>query len=300
MFKRKKHLTELALCDNATILDIIDKSEIIKQPRVVFICFCGAQYSKQVNDVCGKKSTGLFCHIHSLERKRRLKIRNAIEESAKRDSATYDESDIHWGKDACLIFTCFCGVKNTKTFSGICKNQGMFCKEHTIEKTREKAKNTSILNYGTCHPQKSKKLKEQIRNNCMLKYGVEYLAHVPEIHTKQHKYKFKDYIMPSGKICKIQGYENLAIDELLKEHPESVISTTRFGIKYTFEDQEHYYYPDIVLEYEQPKIIEVKSTHTMYYKYHYLRNLAKRESCLKQGYAFEFWIYDKKKIKTII
>lgn len=299
MYKRRDIIERIALKDNAVVVEIQQKTETCKQYRVVFDCFCGERYSKQVNDVCGKNDTGLFCHEHSLERKRRSKLRNAIVESAKRDHATYREEDIKWGIESCITFTCFCGIENTKTLWGIRKEQGMFCKEHTASKTKEKAKETSRVNYGTDHPQQSEVIKEQIKDTCMKKYGVKYLAHVPEIHNKQHNYKFKDYVMPSGDIRKIQGYEHLAIDELLDEHPEEVISTKRFAISYIFEGNEHYYYPDIVLEYEPQKIIEVKSIHTMYYKTHYLKNLAKRDSCITQGYKFEFWIYDKKGNKTI-
>lgn len=299
MLKRKIKLNELALVDNALITEILAKTTESPQPRVVFKCFCGEQYSKQVNDVTGKKSTGLFCYQHSLERRRRKVIRNSIDESAKRDNATYKEEDITWGRESCIKFTCFCGIENTKTLWGIRKNQGMFCKEHTAKKTREKTIVTSQLHYGTDHPQQSIEIKQLVKDSCMKKYGVEHLAQVPEIHRKQHNYKFKDYAMPSGNIRRIQGYEYKALDELIHIHPEDKILTTRFGIKYIYENTEHYYYPDILLDYNPKKIIEVKSTHTMYYKYHYPRNIAKRDACLKQGYEFEFWIYDKRGAKTV-
>jgi hypothetical protein len=300
MSKRRNQLDIISKRDGAVIIEIQQRTETCKQHRVVFNCFCGEEYSKQVNDVCGKKDTGLLCYEHSLERKRRRILRQAIEESSKRDNATYSEDDIKWRKDSKITFKCFCGAENTKTLWGIRQGQGMFCKEHTAIKTREKIIQTSNLNYGTNHPQQSDTVKAIIRESCMRKYGVEHLAHVPEIHFKQHCYKFKDYVMPSGDIRKIQGYENLALDELLDEHPEQVISTKRFAISYMFEDEEHYYYPDILLEYEPQIIIEVKSSYTMYDKKFYLRNLAKKNACLGQGYKFEFWIYDKKLNKTIL
>lgn len=299
MSKRRHVLDEISRNDGANILNIIPKSEIIKQSRVLFNCFCGKEYSKQINDVCGKKSTGLLCYQHSLERKRRLELRTAICESSLRDRASYTEEGIVWGKDSHITFKCFCGIENTKTLCAIRKRQGMFCKTHTSEKTREKSKATSNLNYGTDHPQQSLEIKERNKKNCIKKYGVEYLAHVPEIHNKQHNYRFKNYVMPSGEIRKIQGYENLALDELIKQHTENVITTKRVGIKYIFQEKTHYYYPDIILEIDRRKIIEVKSHHTMYYKHHYLKNLAKRRGCIEQNYDFEFWIYDKKGNKTI-
>ena len=300
MATRRERLEIISKRDNATILEVIKKSDTCKQYRVSFRCFCGDVYSKQINDVCGKADTGLFCYEHSIERKRRVTLRTAIDESSKRDGATYNEDDIKWGKESSITFKCFCGKQNTKTLWGVRKGQGMFCKEHTAEKTREKVRQTSNLNYGTDHPQQAQIIKEQIKDACMKKYGVPYLAHVPEIHNKQHNYKFKEYVMPSGEIRKIQGYENLALDELICIHPEHVISTTRFAIWYIFDGEEHCYYPDIVLQYEPQKIIEVKSTHTMYYKTFYNRNLAKKDACVKQGYEFEFWVYDKDGNKTIV
>jgi hypothetical protein len=299
MSKRRHALDKISRTDGASIIEIIPKTEIIKQPRVVFTCFCGKEYSKQINDVCGKKSTGLFCYHHSLERKRRVLLRTSIRDSSLRDGASYSEESIKWGKESCITFKCFCGVENTKTLCAIRKNQGMFCKIHTSEKTREKSKITSNLNHGTNHPQQSLEIKERNKKNCMKKYGVEYLAHVPEIHDKQHNYKFKNYVMPSGEIRKIQGYENLALDELIKEYDENMITTKRIGIKYTFQEKTHYYYPDIILQTHPRKIIEVKSHHTMYYKYHYLKNLAKKAGCIEENYNFEIWIYDKKGKKTI-
>lgn len=300
MLKRRIKLNELALADNALILEILPKSSESSQYRIIFQCFCGEQSSKQVNDVTGKKSTGLFCYQHSLDRRRRKNILTSIDESAKRDNAKYNKEDITWGKNSRIKFTCFCGIENTKSLCGIKKNQGMFCKKHTYEKTRQKTVETSQLHYATNHPQQSTVIKQNVKDSCMKKYGVEYLSHVPEIHEKQHNYKFKDYTMPSGSIRKIQGYEDKALDELITFHSEDKILTKRFGIKYLYQGIQHYYYPDILLDYDKKKIIEVKSSHTMYYKYHYQKNLAKRNACLTQGYEFEFWIYDKKGIKTVL
>ena len=59
----------------------------------------------------------------------------------------------------------------------------------------------------------------------------------------------------------------------------------------------HVYYADIYIKSEN-KIIEVKSDYTM--EKDYDKNMTKWESCVEQGYEFEFWIYDNKKNKTIL
>lgn len=300
MYKRRQKLEVIAIDDNAKIIEIQPKSEICKQYRVVFDCFCGERYSKQVNDVCGKKSTGLFCYAHSLERRRRVKLQTALDEGVKNDNATYKKEDVQWGERGHVKFMCFCGVEHVKLLCAIQKGQGMFCKEHTKVNTRTKSRHTSIIHYGTDHPQQSSIIKQQVKESNLEKYGVEYLAHVAEIHDKQHKYRFKDYYMPSGEIRKIQGYENLALDELLQTYDESKITTKRFAISYVFEGKKCCYYPDIVLEDEPRKIIEVKSEYTMHYPRFYSRNIAKRDACVQQGFLFEFWVYDNKKFKTVL
>jgi hypothetical protein len=177
----------------------------------------------------------------------------------------------------------------------------MFCKTHTDIKTREKIASTSLKNYGVSHYSKSKVVKENCKASNLEKYGVEHLAHVPSIHEKQNKYKWKKYVMPSGDVRDIQGYEHFAMDDLTKLYTEEQIITKRSGIKYVYKGENHYYYPDFVITgLESLKIIEVKSKHTMYYKHFYERNIAKRDACITLGYIFEFWIYDRIGNKKVV
>ena len=55
-------------------------------------------------------------------------------------------------------------------------------------------------------------------------------------------------------------------------------------------DIKRIYYSDIYIKKEN-KIIEVKSEWT--FKINKKKNLLKKEACLKAGYKFEFWIFDK-------
>lgn len=294
---RAKKLEELAKIDKATSLSII--KEYKQQPRVHFTCYCGETYSKQINDVTGVKGTGLLCYKHSMERRRRKKMLEIIHTAAAKDNAVFNEEETEWKRPGWIAFACFCGEKHKKDPSVIKRGQGMFCKIHTQENAKKKIHETSLSKYGVDHYTQSPVVRETYKKNNFKKYGVEHIAHVPKIHTNQQKYQFKEYRMPSGDVRLIQGYENHALDELVKIYPEESICTTRKGIKYTFNEEEHYYYPDIILNTEPKTIIEVKSTHTMYYKHHYERNIAKRNGCILAGYKFEFWIYDKKLIKSL-
>ena len=278
--------------------------EIVKskggQTRVIFTCHCGETHSKQVGDVVGKKQTGLLCKLHSIERVRRKKILDTCMSSAKLDGAIFHKDESVWSRPGRIVFTCFCGIKHSKDPSAIRQGQGMFCREHTFQKSLEKIKETSLAKYGVTHYSSSKVVRDQYKQNNLKKYGVEHIAHVPAIHEKQQKYRWKNYTMPSGEVRLIQGYEHFAMDELVKIYKEDDIITKRSSIKYLYNGENHYYYPDFVIKTPELKIIEVKSKHTMYYKTFYEKNIAKRKACIEQGYKFEFWIYDSKGTKTLV
>lgn len=102
---------------------------------------------------------------------------------------------------------------------------------------------------------------------------------------------YKDYILPTGKIIRIQGYENIALDELIKQFNEEDIITNKRDmpkIIYNFEDKQHRYYPDIYIK-SINKIIEVKSTWT--YKRDLVKNKLKEISTKELNFDFEFWVY---------
>lgn len=110
--------------------------------------------------------------------------------------------------------------------------------------------------------------------------------------------RFKDYIMPSKVIRRIQGYEHLALDELTKVFKEDDIMTQRRfmpKITYSINNKSHRYYPDIWLK-SINKIIEVKSNYT--YKLQLVKNIHKALATKKLGYNFEFWIYTPEKKKV--
>lgn len=113
-------------------------------------------------------------------------------------------------------------------------------------------------------------------------------------------YVFKNYKMPSGNNIRIQGYEDIALDELVKKYKESDIITERKKIpviKYNLKNKTLTYYPDIYIVSEN-KIIEVKSTWT--YNKNLIKNIHKALAARKLGYLFEFWICDQRKVKIII
>jgi len=126
-----------------------------------------------------------------------------------------------------------------------------------------------------------------------------------EVFEKQQKnsYYYKDYTLPSGKIVRIQGYEDKALDELLLIYREEdlLISNhdifSKFGaFEYEYEEKTHRYFPDIFLIPEN-RFIEVKSTRT--FSVNRQKNLLKKNSVLAKGLDFVFWIYGKEGKKII-
>lgn len=168
-----------------------------------------------------------------------------------------------------------------------------------LESVRDKIKQTRINKYGTnsyCNIQKSK-------NTMILKYGVENPMQVENLFDKQitSAFGFKHYMFPSGRVEKCQGYEPLAIDKLLEngtDENDIILDKKNLPIIfYLYNQKRCRYYPDMLIK-SNNKIIEVKSVWT--YKLHEKKNAVKKEECLKQGYKFEFWIFNNKKELTIL
>ena len=117
----------------------------------------------------------------------------------------------------------------------------------------------------------------------------------PESHEKMFISRYKKYTMPSGRIINIQGYENRALDQLLKKYCESDLLVTPKEINKKTEtihyigidNKPHSYCPDFFIISEN-KIIEVKSEWT--YNQHLQINLLKKNACINKGFNFEFMI----------
>jgi hypothetical protein len=186
------------------------------------------------------------------------------------------------------------------------------CKETCLERygvehpsqTKEfidKVKQTFIKNYGVDNPNKTPEIREKIRQTNLKRYNVEYPSQNKEIQEKIQKNakKYKEYLMPSGEIRKVQGYEPFALDELVRIYEESDIITDRKDIPritYKIEDKQKYYFPDIYIK-SINKIIEVKSSWTYACKEDNIQEKAK--ATILKGYNYEVWIYDKKGVKLI-
>lgn len=167
------------------------------------------------------------------------------------------------------------------------------------EEIKNKIKMTNLEKYGCENPFQNEEIKNKIKQTCLEKYGVEYPQQNTELSEKSSKnaYKSKDYIFPSGRIERIQGYEHFMLDELLQQEnvSEDDIIVSRANVPSVWyndiDGKKRKYFVDCFIK-SQNRCIEVKSTWTAKKKYD---NIFLKQQALKDaGYECEIWIYNKK------
>lgn len=152
---------------------------------------------------------------------------------------------------------------------------------HSFELSKHKA----------CKKCVTKKTKEMF----LKKYGCENPMQNVDVLTKSihQQYKSKDFTFPSGRLVKVQGYEDLALKILLEDHDEADLLIDRTAMPmfdYFHENRVKKYLPDIYVKSEN-KIIEVKSDRT--FNFQRVQNILKALAVRNAGYDFEFWIFNK-------
>jgi hypothetical protein len=141
-------------------------------------------------------------------------------------------------------------------------------------------------------------IQEKIKQTCLKKYGVENCMQNEEIMEKMtiNSYRTKIYTFPSGNQIIYQGYENYALDELLREGvlEEEIINDCKNVPEIWYEDVEgksHRYYVDIFIP-SRNLCIEVKSNWTIEQKKDNI--FLKQQSLKDAGYHCEIWVYNGK------
>jgi hypothetical protein len=160
-----------------------------------------------------------------------------------------------------------------------------------------KVKNTFLDKYGVEWNFQNEEIKDKIKQTCLEKYGCENPMQHPEVSEKQsnNAYKSKDYIFPSGRMEKIQGYEHFMLNDLLQKENVSeddiIVKRSEVPIIW-YEDitgKKHRYFVDCFIK-SQNRCIEVKSTWTAKKKTNII--YLKQQSVKNAGYLCEIWIYD--------
>jgi hypothetical protein len=245
-----------------------------------------------------------------------------LEEILKEGGATELEVYTKYNQRMRVPFRCSCGINTSKRFEMLNLYRLPYCEECSKVKMIEKGKATCMKKYGVDNAGKNEEIKQKIKDTFTEKYGIHpkktqevqdrwkatclkvYGGHPNQNKEVQAKseassYKFRDYIMPSGRSVKLQGYEHIALDELVKIYKEDDIIIGRSNIptiEYYIDDTKHVYFPDFFIKSEN-KIIEIKSEWTIQLK---RGNITpKALATIQAGYKYEIWVYNDKKVKVV-
>ena len=169
------------------------------------------------------------------------------------------------------------------------------------EEIKQKSKETCIIKYNCEYANQNEDIKDKIKVSNLKKYGFEHAMQNSEIADKCNSFgnKNKLYKLPSDKIIRVQGYEPLSLDILLKKYNEDDIITKKKEMPIIMyrKKTKHRYFPDIYIP-KDNLIIEVKSDWT--YKKELIKNILKALATRKLGYNFETWIFNSKMELLII
>ena len=162
---------------------------------------------------------------------------------------------------------------------------------------KNKIKQTVLERYGVDHISKSKEIQSIKQQSCMNKYGVEFPIQHPEFSEKActNGFLMKEYVLPSGKIIKVQGYEPFALNYIInieKINENDIITGCKNVPTIWYNDlqgNKHRHFVDIFIP-SQNKCLEIKSSWTVQLKNVFLKQKAGKEL----GYNYEIWVYDKK------
>jgi hypothetical protein len=131
-------------------------------------------------------------------------------------------------------------------------------------------------------------VREKAKATCMERYGVPFAIQSPKVY---HEVKIaKNFTMPSGKVVKVRGYEDMILTELLAKgikEKDIVIGMDVPSFEYEWEGVTKVYYPSFLIK-SKKLIIDVKAV----YEYHRIlkENDYRRKVVEGKGYGIEFHI----------
>lgn len=158
-----------------------------------------------------------------------------------------------------------------------------------------KRRATFLERYGVEAAMQVPEFKAKSVETSLRKYGVRhYRQHGPTFRKiLKGMFGFKEVMLPSGRVVKLQGYEPAAVLALLDTYPENALE---FDVipSISYQDEtgaSRAYHPDLFIP-KDNLIIEVKSWWTL--KENYEINRLKQAAALAAGYRFQFWVKDPK------
>jgi len=244
-----------------------------------------------------------------------------LEDILKEGGGTVLETYEIYNQRLRVKFVCSCGVETSKRFEMLNVYRLPYCAGCSLRIKEQRKQETNLNKYGCINTGSVQEVKDKIKESYKEKFGGHpkqtnevqdkwkstcdkvYGGHPNQNKEVQAKseatsYKFRDYMMPSGEIVKVQGYENIALDELVQKYEEEDIIIGRSNIptiEYRINDVKHVYFPDFFIKSEN-KIIEVKSEWTIQLRRGNVQE--KALATIKAGYKYEIWIYNDRKVKV--
>ena len=160
-------------------------------------------------------------------------------------------------------------------------------------------KATCLENHGVENPSQSEEIKDKMKATCLKNHGVENPMQNAEISERSSKNAYKSYYykFPSGRIERVQGYENHTLDILLNDEniSEDDIIVNRTDVPVVWwedtDGKKHRYFVDCLIK-SQKRCIETKSTWTFGKKQHCV--FLKQQALKDAGYICEIWVFDRK------
>lgn len=162
---------------------------------------------------------------------------------------------------------------------------------------QDKKKKTNLENHGTEWGFQSEVIQNKSRTTLLSTRGVRHNMHDVKVLEANQRHRTYHHILESGTEITYQGYELIAILELLKTYSEDEIILNGIPNFWYQNKIRSKYYPDIYIP-SKRLIIEVKSKYT--YKKDFDKNQLKRQAVLDDGFNFQFWICSKKELLYIL
>jgi len=241
-----------------------------------------------------------------------------LEEILAEGGATQLEEYPRYNQRLRVKFRCKCGIETAKRFEMLNTHRVPYCEKCGPIVVSERAKKTCMEKYGVDnaakskgvktkinqvwfdrfggHPKKTDKVQAKWTATCLEKYGGHPNQNAEvQARAEANSYHYKDYMLPQGDIVRIQGYENLALDELFQLYEQDDIVIGRGNVPsivYMIDEIKHVYFPDIYVKSEN-KIIEVKSEWTLTLIKGNVEE--KAQATVKAGYKYEIWVYNTRK-----
>ena len=257
------------------------------------------------HEICSKNfrqfiKSGCFCKFHT-EKNKKEKIKATNLEKLGCENPSQNKEVKEKMKATNLEkFGCENPFQNKEVKEKMkATNLERFGCEHALQnkEVKEKMKATNLEKFGCEHASQSKEVREKMKATNLERFGCENPSQNAEISEKASKnaYKSYDYTFPSGRIERIQGYENYMLNDLLKEGilEEDIIVNRSEVPEVWYKDtsgKERRYFVDCFIK-SQNRCIEAKSTWTAEKKQDciYLKQQALKDA----GYKCEIWVYDR-------